>query len=112
VPNPPASKIIPKSHMTETWTARLKIVNLGVVRPPLDIGSLMIHRISPVVSQSQHRAISTVMLLSYKIPQLDVEEHDQTNGVVSNCVSETPGLVIGRPPQRGPLRLNVPQRPS
>ena len=51
------------------------------------------------------------MVLSYKRPQLDVQEPYQMKHALSSGACGTPGFVIGNPPQRGRLRLNVLQKP-
>ena len=71
----------------------------------------MFHVSLPASARSQLCVGIIAMLLSYERPQLGVEWHYQTNGGASNGVGGTPGLVIGRPPQRGRLQLNVPQKP-
>ena len=111
MPCPKGLWIFPKCHAPETCALRMKMVSLGVVRMPFDIGSSTFIVSALASSQSQLRISSVVMLLSYRRPQHGVEEHGQTNGDVFDGVGGAPGSAIGRPPQRGRLRLKAQQKP-
>ena len=52
------------------------------------------------------------MLISYVVHQHAIEETYQMKRAASNGAGGTPGSVVGNPPQRGRLRLNVPRMPS
>ena len=112
MPCPQGMWIGPKCHVPATCAAHLQTVSLGIVRPPLGIGSGRFHVSLPASARSQLCVGSIAMLLSYERPQLGVEWHDQTNGGASKGVIGTPGPVIGRPPQRGRPWLEEALRPS